>query len=79
MTTGEATRQFVQGVATNIGDAGVNSGDPAAALFPALASRLASGYCSLRPSEDTEVMTERSRILFNVRNKSWTSRHRQIT
>jgi hypothetical protein len=79
MTAGKATRQFVQGVATNIGDAGVNSGDLAAALFTALATRLASGHCSLRPSEDTEVLTERSRILFNLRNKSWTSCHRQIS
>jgi hypothetical protein len=58
---------------------GVNSGDLAAALFTALATRLASGHCSLRPSEDTEVLTERSRILFNLRNKSWTSCHRQIS
>ena len=78
MTTGKATRQFVQGVATNIGDAGVNSGDLAAALFMALATRLASAHCSLRPSEDTEILTERSRILLNLRNKSWTSCHRQI-
>ena len=78
MTVGKATRQFVQGVATNIGDTGVNPSDPAAALLTALATRLPSGYRSLRPSEDTKVVTERSRILFNVSNESWTSRHRQI-
>ena len=55
MTTGKATRQFVQGVATNIGDAGVNSGDLAAACLTALAICFASAKRSLRPSEGTEV------------------------
>jgi hypothetical protein len=79
MTTGKASRQFMQGVATNVGDAGVNSGDLAAALFTALASRLAPAKRSLRPSEGTEVVSKRSRVLLHVCNKSRTSRHRQIS
>jgi hypothetical protein len=79
MATGKASGQFMQGVPTNIGDAGVNSGDLAAAFLTALATCFASAKRSLRPSEGTEVLSECSRILLHMCNKSRTSRHRQVS
>jgi hypothetical protein len=63
---------------TYVGDSGVNTVDSATALLASLTPYFPAAERSLRPSEDTEVLPERSRIAFELCNHARASCDRQV-